>query len=269
MFNAGLQIDRAEFAAVSRRFGLFVRALVANFVIVPLAAYAVVKLLQVNDLVATGLLLMAICPGVPFVVLTGGRRKGGSHELAVALAVVMPLLSFFTIPLVADLILPRAERVSVPPSQLFSLLLFQLIPLLLGVLGAAFAPAIAEKLKKPLGRLTMLSLLALVAVLAPAIVRSVAAVFGSRGIIAAIAIDVVSLTSGWLLGGPRHEERFTLGIGTGLRNPATAMLVATTSFAGTIVSATVMTYFLVQFVGATVFGGRGILRFLARRHAAS
>lgn len=255
MFNAGLQLDRAQIVSMLVRYRILVRALVANFIIVPLGAFIVVKFLNVNDLIATGLLLMAMAPGVPFVILTGGKAKGGSHELAVALALLLPVASFVTIPITAQLLLPAADRVEVPPSQLFGLLAFQVLPLLVGVLFAALAPAAADKLKAPIGRLTMISLIALFAVLVPAIVRALFSVIGTRGIIAAVVIDVLSLAIGWVFGGRDPEERFTFAIGTALRNPAIAALIATTSYPGTAVAAGVTTYFLVQFLGATIFGG--------------
>jgi BASS family bile acid:Na+ symporter len=256
MFNAGLQMNRPEILAVFKNYGLLLRALFANFIVVPLAALLLTTVLHVNDLVATGVLLMAIAPGVPFVILAGGREKGGSHELAVTLALILPVLSFVTIPITAQLVLPAAERVAVPPGQLFSLLLFQVAPLALGIVVRAFAPAVAETLKRPLGRITYISFIALLAILAPSVARAVLLIFGSLGILAIIGIDVISLASGWVLGGPNREERFTLAIGTALRNPGLAMVIATARFPEATVAASVSTYFLIQFVGVVLFGGR-------------
>lgn len=265
MFNAGLQVDPSRLFSVLKTYRIILRALVANFIIVPLAAFLIVAALRLDDLVATGMLLMAIAPGVPFIILAGGRAKGGNHDLAVALAIVLPLLSFVSIPITAELLLPSAARAEVPISQLFSLLLFQIAPLLFGVLVAAIAPRIAERLKGPIGRLTMVALLALFAVLVPTIVRSTFSIIGTRGILAAIAIDVVSLAVGEIFGGRDPAERFTFAIGTALRNPGIAMLIATTRFPETVVPASVTVYFLVQFLGATIFGGKGVHSFVDTR----
>ena len=267
MTNAGLQTNRAELLAELKNYSLLLRALLANFILVPLAAWAILAAFHVNDLVTTGILLMAIAPGVPFVVMAGGRAKGGSHELATALAFILPVLSFVTIPITAQLLLPANDRVNVPPGQLFSLLAFQIVPLVAGALIAARAPAFAAKLSPPLGRITFALFLLLMAILVPSIVRSVLLIFGSRGVLAVIAIDVFSLAAGWLLGGPRRDEKFTLAIGTALRNPAVALVIATERFPGPIVAASVTTYFLVQFAGATIFGGKA-LGIVAQRRAA-
>jgi bile acid:Na+ symporter, BASS family len=264
MFNAGLQVNPSKFVSILRAYRIILRALVANFIIVPLGAFLIVTVLRLDDLVATGMLLMAIAPGVPFVILAGGRAKGGSHDLAVALAVILPLLSFLTIPITAQFILPTEVRAEVPESQLFGLLTFQIVPLLLGTAAAAIAPRAAEKLTVPIGRLTMVSLLALFAALVPAIVRSLFGVIGTRGILAAIAIDVFSLAVGSVFGGRQPSERFTFAIGTALRNPGLAMLIAT-RLPETVVPASVTVYFLVQFLGATIFGGKSVRAFALGR----
>lgn len=261
MFNAGLQVDRAELLSVLKNISLIGRALLANFIVVPLAAFAIVKLFRLDDPIATGILLMAISAGVPFIVLAAGKAKGGSHELATTLALILPALSFLAIPFMAQMLLPASDRIDVPVGQLIALLGYQVVPLILGAAFAATTPAPAKALTPWLGRLTMIAMLALVAVLLPSIFRSMIAIFGSRGALAVILIDVISLTTGWLLGGPRNDERFTLAVGTALRNPATAMVIATTKFSVPAVSASVVVYFLIQFLGATIFGGKGVRRF--------
>lgn len=260
MLGAGLQADRSELLSAVSNYGLLGRALAANFVVVPFGAYAITKILHVDDAVATGLLLMAIAPGVPFVILAGGSAKGGSHALAVTLAVILPVISLLTIPFMAEVLLPESKRVFVPPGQLFSLLTYQFVPLALGAITAAFAPGLSERLRRPIAGFSTLALITLWVVLIPSIIRSLIAIAGSRGVLAAIGIDILSLVAGWILGGDELDERFTMAIGTALRNPGIAMLIATTVFAGTAAAAGVTAYFLVQFAGAAVFGGKGVRR---------
>ena len=49
MFDAGLQANWSNLMRLVRNVALLAGALVANFVIVPLAALGIVKLLHVND----------------------------------------------------------------------------------------------------------------------------------------------------------------------------------------------------------------------------
>ena len=149
-----------------------------------------------SDGVPTGVLLMAIAAGVPFVILAGGCGKGGSHELAIGLAIVLPAISTLLVPFAADLIVPGSERVNVPPTQLIGLVAYQFVPLLLGLLAAIALPSISAKLLRITKPITLVALLALLATLVPLIIKSAGAVFGSFGILAIVSIVVVSLAAG-------------------------------------------------------------------------
>ena len=255
MFNVGLQSNREHLIAVLKNYGLIGRALLANFIIVPLLGVLVARLLQLNEEIATGFLLMAIAPGVPFVVVSGGRKKGGSLGFAVALAFIMPTLSVFTVPLTAQLVLPAGSAAHVPaPHILTTLALFQLAPLIAGMLVAASAPSVAGKLERPVGIIFLLDAIALIVLLGPKIIQSFTSAYGSHGIYADLALIVLSLITGWLLGGPQATYRHTLSIATALRNIGLCAVVAAADFPNGLVAAAVMTYFILQFVVCIVVG---------------
>lgn len=252
MLHTGLQVDREHLTAVLKNYGLLGRAFLANFIIVPIIGVVLVRLAHLSDPLATGVLLMAISPGVPFVVLSGGRKKGGSLGLAVSLAFLMPLLSIVTVPITAQFVLPGSEHISAN-SIVLSLVVFQLIPLLLGILVRGRAPGLAARLERPLGIVVLVAVVVLLGLLARQIGGAIASVYGSLGILTMIAIVALSLVTGWALGGPQREFRRTLGIGTALRNIGLAVVVAT-SFGGGLVAAAVMTYLVVQFVVVSLVG---------------
>src|SRR5947208_2942505 len=60
--------------------------------------------------------------------------------------------------------------------------------------------------------------------------RSVAAVFGTFGILAAVLFIAGGYVAGWVLGGPALETRVVLGLGTAQRNIAASLVVASQSF---------------------------------------
>lgn len=254
-FSAGLQINRAHLLAVLKEYRLLGRALLANFIVVPVLGVLAVRLFHVNEYVATGILLMAIAPGVPFVILSGGRKKGGSLGFAASLAFLLPAISIVTLPITARLVLPSNEQAHVPVMNvLVSLLLFQLLPLVLGAVVAERSPAAAVKLTRPVDLVFLASVLVLFGILGPRLIRDIGSVFGSNGILATLLIVVLSVATGWLLGGPQEEYRRTLGIGTALRNVGLAVLVATQSFPGTQAPAAVLTYLVVQLVVVALVG---------------
>ena len=247
-FRTGLQVNWNQLIAVVKNYRLLSRALLANFVIVPILGVLFVRVFHLNAYVATGVLLMAISPGA-LTVLMSTRKKGESLEFAVSLAFIMPVISIITVPLTAVLVLPQNEAARLPVAQFVLLLvLFQLLPLLLGVVVADRAPTLAPKLDRPAALIFLASLLILVVLLAPMAATGVATVYGSNGMWAILCIVVLSVATGWLLGGPQREMRRTLGIATSLRKVGLGLLVATTSFPKTEVAFTVLTYFLIQFV---------------------
>ncbi len=253
-FGAGLQVDREHLKAILRNFGLTGRALLANFVIVPLLGVIIVRLFRLPAPIATGFLVMAVAPGVPFV-LASVRKRGGSLGFAVALAFFLPLLSIVTVPATAALVLPTAAKAELPMTKfVMTLVLFQLLPLLIGIVVGGRAPGFAAKAGRPLQFIFFAAAIILIALLVPAIARALAAIYGSGGIFAEFCLVVLSLGTGWLLGGPRSEDRRVLAIGTALRNIGLGALIATSSFSQPDVAAAVITYFVIQFIISTIAG---------------
>lgn len=253
--GAGLEINRAHLAAALKNVSLLLKAVLGNFVLVPIFGVLLARALGLESDVATGFLLMAIAPGVPFLLL-GARKKGGHLSLAVIMAMFFPLLSILTVPFTAAIVLPPDERASLPVGQFVTtLLLFQLAPLLVGMVIAERLPALGAKLERPLKLLFMLTIVALLVALVPRLVEDVGAIYGSRGMWAMLFLVVLSMITGWLLGGPDVRDRRTSTLGTALRNIGLCALVATASF-GThsrVVSA-VLVYLLIQVIVTSIVG---------------
>ncbi len=253
MLHTGLEVNLVHLKTVLRDYGLLGRAFLANFIIVPLLGVLFVRVVfHLSEPIATGVLLMAICPGVPFVVLSGGRKKGGSLGLAVSLAFLLPALSIVTVPITASLVLP-GSLISAN-SIVLSLVVFQLVPLLLGMLVSARAPQVAARLQRPLLIIVLVVIIALLVVLGGPIARAIGTVYGSLGMVATACIVLLSLLTGWVLGGRERAYRRTLSVGTALRNVGLAALLATSVFGRGEVAAAVMTYLIIQIVLATLLG---------------
>jgi bile acid:Na+ symporter, BASS family len=253
-FGAGLQVDRDHLFAILKNFSLLSRALIANFILVPLFGALVAHAFGLPAPIATGFLLMAIAPGVPFV-MTSVRKRGGRLALAVALAFFMPLLSLITIPITAALVLPPGAQAQLPISKFVpTLLLFQILPLILGIAAGRRIPGLTDRLERPLQIVFFAAVAALLVVLFPTIVRDIGVIYGSRGMFAMLTLVLLSLVTGWLLGGPHREDRRVLAIGTGLRNVGLCATIATSTFASSDVAASVLTYLIIQAVIVSALG---------------
>ena len=255
MLQTGLEVNLANVVAALKDYRSLGRAFLANFIIVPVLAVVLVKLFQLNDFIAIGILLMAIAPGVPFLPFSGGRKKGGSLGFALCLAFLMPLISLVTVPITASLVLPRGEVADFPISSLLiNIICFQLLPLVAGAVIAERAPQVADKLLRPVALVFILALVVVLAALLPDIVKSIGTVYGSRGIITALLLIVLSTLTGWLLGGADIKYRRTLAIGTTLRNVGLALLITSANFPDRRVAAMVMSYFIIQVIVAAAAG---------------
>jgi BASS family bile acid:Na+ symporter len=260
MLNAGLEINVEHLLAALKNYGLLARALLANFIVIPIFGVLIARAFHLDEYVAIGFVLMALAPGVPFLVRAAGRTPGGSLGFAAALAFIMPALSIVTIPLsarfifAAGLIAPADVAGHVPFGRIaVTLVGFQLVPLLAGLLIANRAPKLAAKLRRPLLLLFVVAVVALLVILGPTLVKAVASVYGSRGMWAILVLVLLSVGTGWILGGPAIQSRRTLSIATMLRNIGTCAVVATATFPKTLVAPTVLTYFIIQFLISLIF----------------
>jgi BASS family bile acid:Na+ symporter len=252
MLHTGLQVNLAHLGTCLRNYGLLGRALLANFILVPIYGVVIARVFHLSEPIATGLLLMAISPGVPFVVLGGGRTKGGSLGFAVELAFLLPAFSIVTVPITASLVLPGAHVST--SSIVASLLIFQLLPLLVGIFINERAPEVAARLQRIVGLVVIIVIVMLFVLLGPGLVHAIATVYGSRGIFAMLSVVLLSLLTGWALGGSERAYRRTLSAGTALRNIGLSAVIATTSFGGGAVADAVLTYLIIQMVLVTLVG---------------
>ncbi len=251
MLSAGLQVDRRRLVETLRRYNLLGRALLANFVLVPLCAVLLVRFFHVETGVAVGIVLMALAPGVPFLVNSAGRTQGGSLSFALTIAFCFAALSVITVPITIQFVLPPAAAAQVPVVKfLTTLVAFQLAPLVLGALIAPrIATPVADKLVKLLHLAFLVAALVLVVLIFPRIVSWVSTVYGVGHLLVIAAIGAFSLLVGWLLGGPDRQYRRTLSIATLMRNIGLCALIGTEpAFADTAVVPTIFSYFLITFV---------------------
>ena len=255
MLLAGLQCDFTELREAFASPGRLLRIFAANFVIVPLIGVLVVRLFQLDEFVATGILLMAISPGVPFLPLIAGTKKGGSAGLATGLAVVLPAVSIITVPITIPLVLSADAAAHITLSSfIVNLLLIQLLPLCIGLFIRARAAAVAPMVLKIVTVVLVLAGVVVLFYLVPKMGQAFAAVYGSRGLMATLLIVVLCAGIGWLLGGKTAEYRVTLSISTIMRNIGLATLIATQNFHDTVAAAVVLAYFVIQFVFANLLG---------------
>jgi BASS family bile acid:Na+ symporter len=227
MLAVGASLTVGQIVAPLRNRRLVLFALLANFVLMPAGAFAIAKLLRLDQSLGIALLLLGAAAGAPFLPKLAGIAKG-NLAFAVGLMVLLMVLTVAYMPLVLPLLL---EGVSVNPMKIArSLLLLMLLPLGVGLVLNARLRSIAEKMRAPLNQISSISLALLIVLLLATNIQNVVALFGTRGILASILFLFAGTGIGWLLGGPGLGTKGVLALGTAQRNIAAALVVGGKDF---------------------------------------
>ncbi len=228
MLSVGLALDLTVVRATTRRFGLLTIATLLNFALLPAIAVGAVRVFRLETAVAAGVLLSAFAPGGGTGTLLT-RTARGNLELSVVLLALFTLLAVPLTPALALATLGTVEGAELRlQPMLRTLVVFQLIPLVLGVAMRRFRPGWADatnRLARPLSN----AIFALLFV--GLLVTKGHLVFQAESnLIAVITLLVVSslaIPSVW------HTSRrdcSALSLTTGVRNLSLALLLSSTFF---------------------------------------
>lgn len=227
MLSMGLSLTVKQILVPLRNYKLIVFALLANFVLMPFAAFSVARLLRLDQPLGVALLLLGTASGAPFLPLLA-RISKGNLAFSVGLMVLLMVVTVGYMPLVLPLML---EGVSVDPVKIGrSLVFLMLVPLAVGLLVRARLSGLAARVQPSLSKLSMLSLALLIALLLITNIKNVLSLYGTRGVLASILFIAAGSGIGWLLGGHQPDIRGVMGLGTAQRNIAAALVVGGQNF---------------------------------------
>jgi BASS family bile acid:Na+ symporter len=227
MLAMGAGLTVSLIAEPLRDVRLVVLALLANFVVMPLGALGLAKVLSLDEPFGIGLLLLGCAAGAPFLPKLAELAKG-NLAFAVGAMVLLMVVTVAYLPIVLPLLLPGT---TVHPWNIArSLLLLMLLPLVIGLVLKGRYGDLAERLKPVLDWVSNISLILLIALITAANIDKVLQVFGTRGILAGLLFIALGVGTGWLLGGPNADTKRVMALGTGQRNIAAALVVASQSF---------------------------------------
>jgi bile acid:Na+ symporter, BASS family len=228
MVTAGLGLSVREIVAPLRRGRLVMLAMIANFVIAPAIAVALTKVIPLDPPYAIGLLLLGGAAGAPFLPKLAELAKG-DVAFSVSLMLLLTVGSVVFMPLVLPLLIPG---LSADPWQLLRpLLLTMLLPLGLGMAVKHRSERWSSRLRPVFGAVSNVSMILAVVLLISTNVDAMMGTFGSGAVAVAIVFVSLTLAVAYALGGPALGTRSVLGLGTGQRNVAAALVIATQNFA--------------------------------------
>jgi bile acid:Na+ symporter, BASS family len=253
MTAIGLGVNFSELAAVARNWRLIVKAVLANYLCVPLITVGLLVWFQPADpMVTVGFLILAVCPGAPFGPACTKLAKGNVTAsvgvmvlLAGSSAVVGPLLLWAFLPM-----LLAGGSVQLDATKIIvTLLVTQLAPLCLGLVLRQWLPGLAGRLLKPVNLLSAILSLATFG-LVLVVNFSLLAEIRLRVYLGMVALLAASCVVGWLLGGPGSDNRKALMLTSSLRNVGVGLVIVTTGFSDTAAVTAVVVYGIVEIIGS-------------------
>jgi predicted Na+-dependent transporter len=230
MLAMSLSLSVQQMTQPLKNLRLVILALLANFVLVPLLAFVIIKIIPLDQSLQIGVILLGTAAGAPFIPkLVQGAK--GNVAYAVGLMFLIMVVTIFYLPFILPVLLPGVE---VNPWDIAkSLIVTMLVPLVIGMLIKSHSPDVADHWAPAMQKISGLSILILLVVGLGLNISNIIGFIGTRGIGAMVILILGALLIGLLFGGRDPGVRSAMGLSTANRNGAAALLVATQNFSGT------------------------------------
>jgi bile acid:Na+ symporter, BASS family len=229
MLAAGFGFTFREILAPLREPHPIARALLGNFVLVPLLAIAIVHAFSLDPALELGLILLGTAAGAPFLIKLVAIARV-DVALGTALLVLLVPVTVMFMAIAVPFLAPDA---AVDPVAIaLPLTLTLLLPLALGLLVTEKAPKWSRRLQPTARIVSTVSLVLLLATTLVVNVRELREIVASPALVAILLFVVGSFVIGYVIASPHPERRVVLSLGTAQRNIAAATVVAAEGFRG-------------------------------------
>ena len=153
MFGMGLSLVKDDFIRLFQHPKAVIVGLINQIVLLPVIAYVLISILNVETDIAIGIMILAACPGGPTSNLITYLAKG-DIGLSISLTTVNSLITIFTIPFVVDFALTQfletEKMVQINKLQtVLQIFVIVVIPVSLGMALKNAKPMFADKMNKP------------------------------------------------------------------------------------------------------------------------
>ena len=246
MVSLGLRVPASAIVAAARHGRAFVLTAFLALVVVPVVAWATVRVLGLPEAVAVGILLIAAAPGGSLGLKLVDLARG-DVALGLGLFFGLALIAPFSVPITAAVLVGTGSSgLAVDALPLIATLIaIQFVPLALALVVARVAPRPARRIGQLATTATTILLVALIAV-ALVINLDETLAIGPAGVVAYLVIIATALVGGLVLARDRPGLAPAVG-------PAVAFLSAQRSASLALLIATSMD--IPAVTGAVVAGG--------------
>ena len=224
MLSVGLDLPWRRLGDVAQRPGRLLLGLLLNYVLVPVLAVMLTRWLELPEAAAAAIVVMAAAPGGPMGAFLVQQARG-DLAMAVSLLLVLNLLNPVVTPAIMDAAGITVAGKGIDYVGIFqTLLLFQLLPLVVGLGVRDRSPAWAARWQPRLERTA--TVLLLVVVVGFGLAKGeVLLELDGRAIIAVLACVTGALLGGFVLGLGAPGMPATLSLTAGIRNGSMALVL--------------------------------------------
>ncbi len=231
MFGMGLTLRPEDFKVVFSRPKDVLIGCLAQFTIMPLLAFMLVRVFRLEEALAIGVILVGCCPGGTASNVITYLAKG-DLALSVGMTAVSTLLSPVLTPLLVWLFAGKSVDVNVV-GMLLSILWVVILPILLGFLAKRFFPKTTQSASDYLPAFSSLAICIIVLIVIAANAHKLLA-GGWIVMLVVMLHNVCGLAAGYLIGLLLHlspAKRRAISIEVGMQNSGLASSLANLHFA--------------------------------------
>ncbi|MEV7008128.1 bile acid:sodium symporter [Streptosporangium sp. NPDC051022] len=236
MFAAGLGTTLSALRAILTAPLLLVLTLAANLVVVPLLGWGIAALFGLPTAAFVATVLIASSPGGPLGAKLGMVQKGDVVAGA-ATQVLLAALGSLTFGPTANAVLAAAKvggGISLDVAALVrTVAVLQLVPFAVGLIMRHYASAVARSWHPPAITVSNVTFLIVLAGMLLGNWHDIAALAGSRTLLAGFVLAVTAFAAGTVLATGTPQRRTTMGGVTAVRNAGPALAAVGIAFNNT------------------------------------
>ena len=231
MFGMGLALNLHDFQVVFSRPKDIIIGCLAQFTVMPLLAWGLTKVFQLDEALALGVILVGCCPGGTASNVITYLAKG-DLALSVGMTGVSTVLAPLLTPLLTWLLAGESIHVDVA-GMLLSILWVVILPIVLGLVIKSLWPKFTEKAMDYLPAFSSVAIAFTVSIVISANASKLLA-SGMLIIIVVVLHNLFGLGLGYLIGrlfGMSEPKKRAVSIEVGMQNSGLASSLATLHFA--------------------------------------
>ncbi len=231
MFGMGLTLNLKDFKIVFSRPKDVITGCLAQFTVMPLLAWGLARLFQLDEALALGVVLVGCCPGGTASNVITYLAKG-DLALSVGMTGVSTLLAPFMTPLLTWALAGKSVNVDVV-SMFLSILWVVILPIVVGLVVKWLWPKFTEEATDYLPAFSSVAIAFIVAI----IIAANAGKLSAGGFVIVVVVmlhNICGLGLGYLIGrllGLAEPKKRAISIEVGMQNSGLASSLATLHFA--------------------------------------